>query len=65
MMERPVPWWRRALAIALGGIRSGFGFFRRNGKAATGMEVAQQAEAAVDAAKLKETRRKRKMKRVE
>ena len=47
MMERPVPWWRRALTVALSGIRSGFGLFRRNGKAATGTEVARQAEAAV------------------
>jgi segregation and condensation protein A len=43
MMERSVPWWRRALAVALDGIRSGFGLFRRNGKAAAGTEFAAQA----------------------
>ena len=48
MMERSVPWWRRALTVALDGIRSGFGLFRRNGKAATGTEVVRQAEAAVE-----------------
>jgi segregation and condensation protein A len=47
MTERPVPWWRRALTVALGGIRSGFGLFRRNGKAAIGTEVARQAGVAV------------------
>jgi segregation and condensation protein A len=46
MMERSVPWWRRALKVALGGIRSGFGLFRRNGKAATGAEVALEVGAA-------------------
>ena len=46
MMERPVPWWRRALTIALDGIRSGFGLFRRSGKAAASAEVARQAEVA-------------------
>jgi segregation and condensation protein A len=33
MMEPTVPWWRRALEFALGGIRSGFARLRRNGKA--------------------------------
>ena len=46
MTERPVPWWRRALTVALDGIRSGFGLFRRNVKAAAGTEVAPQAEVA-------------------
>ena len=46
-MERSVPWWRRALTAALDGIRSGFGLFRRNGKAATGAEVARKVEVAV------------------
>ena len=32
MMERTVPWWRRALKFALSGIRSGFGLFRGTGK---------------------------------
>ena len=48
MTERSVPWWRRALTVALGGIRSGFGLFRRNGKAATGPELAAKAEAVVE-----------------
>jgi segregation and condensation protein A len=29
MDEKKIPWWRRALKFALGGIRSGFGFFPR------------------------------------
>jgi len=29
MQEKMVPWWRRALDYALGGIRSGFGLFSR------------------------------------
>ena len=29
MPEKPIPWWRRALNLALGGIRSGFGLFSR------------------------------------
>jgi segregation and condensation protein A len=48
MMERSVPWWRRALGAAFSGIRSGFGLFRRNGKAVVGTEVARQAEAVVE-----------------
>jgi segregation and condensation protein A len=32
MAEKTVPWWRRALQFALGGIRSGFGLFQRGGK---------------------------------
>ncbi len=39
MEEKNVPWWRRALSFALGGIRSGFGLFAR----------AQEAKAAEDA----------------
>ncbi len=30
MIDRSLPWWRRALTFALDGIRSGFGIFRRN-----------------------------------
>ncbi len=30
MLEKAVPWWRRALDFALGGIRSGFGLFSRS-----------------------------------
>ncbi len=33
MAETTVPWWRRALQYALGGIRSGFGLFQRGAKA--------------------------------
>ena len=29
MQEKKVPWWRRALEFALGGIRAGFGLFSR------------------------------------
>ena len=29
MVERAIPWWRKALEFALGGIRSGFGLFQR------------------------------------
>ena len=29
MEGKQVPWWRKALSIALGGIRSGFGLFSR------------------------------------
>jgi segregation and condensation protein A len=29
MLEKAVPWWRKALQFALGGIRSGFGLFSR------------------------------------
>jgi segregation and condensation protein A len=32
MAEKTVPWWRRALEFALGGIRSGFGLFQRGAK---------------------------------
>ena len=32
MAEKTVPWWRRALQFALGGIRSGFGLFPRGAK---------------------------------
>jgi hypothetical protein len=29
MAEKAIPWWRRALLLALGGLRSRFGFFTR------------------------------------
>jgi segregation and condensation protein A len=29
MAEKTIPWWRKALEFALGGLRSGFGFFAR------------------------------------
>ena len=33
MVEKIIPWWRKALQYALGGIRSGFGLFSRPAKA--------------------------------
>ena len=42
MIEK-VPWWRRVIQFALGGIRSGFGLFSRNGKTGPGHEAAQFA----------------------
>jgi segregation and condensation protein A len=47
MIDKVVPWWRRALDFALGGIRSGFGLFRRNGRIETSPKV--EAGNAVDA----------------
>jgi segregation and condensation protein A len=35
MNDKHVPWWRKALNFALGGIRSGFGFFPKPTRAAT------------------------------
>ena len=32
MNEKPVPWWRKALNFALGGLRSGFGLFSKAAK---------------------------------
>jgi segregation and condensation protein A len=43
MMERSLPWWRRALEFALGGIA---GLFRRSGNGATKREVDAQDAAA-------------------
>jgi segregation and condensation protein A len=34
MTEKPIPWWRKALKYALGGIRSGFGLFPKAAKPA-------------------------------
>ena len=45
-MERSVPWWRRALEFALGGIRSGWGLFRRNGTKEAGADAIREAEIA-------------------
>ncbi len=45
-MEEKLPWWRWALGFALGGIRSGFGFFRRNGKAEVSPETTAEAFVA-------------------
>ncbi len=38
MAERAIPWWRRALKLAMGGIRSGFGLFPRSAKQESGTE---------------------------
>ena len=46
MEKERLPWWRKALDFALGGIRSGFGLFRRNGKAEPGIEATAQAAIA-------------------
>ncbi len=46
MMERKVPWWRRALQFALSGFRSGFGLFARNGKDEAGVEAGAESELA-------------------
>jgi segregation and condensation protein A len=46
MMEPTVPWWRRAIAFALNGIRSGFGLFRRNENPATAPEINTTPQAA-------------------
>ena len=42
-MKMKVPWWRKVLDFALGGIRSGFGLFSRNGHAVPQNEVAESA----------------------
>jgi len=62
MEEEKLPWWRRALRFALGGIRSGFGLFSRPPKneAANGLEIVagqrkdseEEAELAEDSPKL-------------
>ena len=55
MEEKNVPWWRRALSFALGGIRSGFGLFSRpqNHKASVPSEtVAGLAETPEEKAGL-------------
>ena len=48
MTERTVPWWRRALSFALGGIRSGFGLFRHNGNREADEAAAETTVAAAD-----------------
>ena len=52
MEEKKLPWWRRALSFALGGIRSGFGLFSRspkNGEANDPQIVAGQEEDSEEA----------------
>ncbi|MGA3333077.1 MAG: segregation/condensation protein A [Terracidiphilus sp.] len=45
-MQEKVPWWRRALEFTLGGIRSGFGLFRHNGRVETGKESSAAGDCA-------------------
>ncbi len=45
-MQEKVPWWRRALEFTLGGIRSGFGLFRRNGRVEPGNESSAAGNCA-------------------
>ncbi|MGD1107761.1 MAG: segregation/condensation protein A, partial [Terracidiphilus sp.] len=45
-MEVKLPWWRWALEFALGGIRSGFGLFRRNGRVEVGSDTRAEAFVA-------------------
>jgi len=42
MAEKTVPWWRRALSFALGGIRSGFGLFPRSPRPDLSLQPEQQ-----------------------
>ena len=46
MEKEKLPWWRWALDFALGGIRSGFGLFRRNGKVEIGTQTTPEAVVA-------------------
>ena len=43
MVERTIPWWRKALHYALDGIRSGFGLFSRSTTSETAPELKPQA----------------------
>ncbi|MGO8934006.1 MAG: segregation and condensation protein A [Terracidiphilus sp.] len=47
MEKEKVPWWRWAFEVALGGIRSGFGLFRHNGKVEVNgkVEIAPETNA--------------------
>ncbi len=55
MEKERLPWWRWALEFALGGIRSGFGLFRRNGKVEASSQPTLEAvvaEPAIEGAEL-------------
>ena len=57
MEEKTVPWWRKALSYALGGIRSGFGLFSRSAKSKAANEperLAGQKENSEEEATLTE-----------
>jgi segregation and condensation protein A len=43
-MKIKIPWWRRVLDFALGGIRNGFGLFSRNGNAKPQTEAGDSVE---------------------
>jgi segregation and condensation protein A len=46
MIEKPVPWWRKALNYALSGIRSGFGLFPKPARPAS-LEASPQYEERI------------------
>jgi segregation and condensation protein A len=48
MAEKTVPWWRRAIQFALGGIRTGFGLFQRGAR--PGELAAQDSARELEAA---------------
>ena len=50
MTVRTLPWWRKAIAFALDGIRSGFGLFRRNGNDEAVEDAGLPDEAAAQSA---------------
>ena len=43
-MEQKVPWWRKVVDFALGGLKTGFGLFRKNGKVEAGTESGTEVE---------------------
>jgi segregation and condensation protein A len=45
-MDEKIPWWRWVFALTLGGIRSGFGMFRRNGAIEDGAQSRVEAEGS-------------------
>jgi len=50
VIEKTIPWWRKALKFALGGIRSGFGLFPRAAKteAVREEEITQNSEESLE-----------------
>jgi len=50
MAEQTIPWWRKALNFALGGIRSGFGLFSRSAKPEPAAEatIAENAQESLE-----------------
>ncbi len=43
-MEKTVPWWRKVVDFAWGGLKTGFGLFRKNGKVEAGTESGTEVE---------------------